>query len=237
MCAAFTICSEIPDVLIVLGPTTTGKSKLAAKLARQLDGEILNADKFYLFDDFAIGTGRADIFEHPDLKFHLYGVLPAKASIVQVGTWGQWMMDTIQKIRARNKLVVIEGSSFGLIDTAIRILKSQNRYSWRAMGTKLVKTDGLEEAIVKRVQKAHQIGLLDETEDLMRRGLQNSWVMRKSVVYSPLMRHLKGGCSLEAANQEIGSKVCTAAKEQWRKFQQIPEVAWLESAADVLVDV
>ena len=61
-----------PSLVVIVGATTTGKTKLAASLARVLGGELVNADKFYLFDGFAVGTGRADIVAHGDIPNHLF---------------------------------------------------------------------------------------------------------------------------------------------------------------------
>ena len=42
---------------VILGPTTTGKTEVALQVARQLDGEVINGDKFYLFSKLDLLTG------------------------------------------------------------------------------------------------------------------------------------------------------------------------------------
>ena len=47
-----------PKVIVILGPTATGKSNLAVKLAKKLNGEIISADSRQVYKTLDIGTGK-----------------------------------------------------------------------------------------------------------------------------------------------------------------------------------
>ena len=64
---------------VILGPTTTGKTEVALQVARQLDGEVINGDKFYLFSKLDLLTGLSNQFREKEIPFHLYGILEPSA--------------------------------------------------------------------------------------------------------------------------------------------------------------
>ena len=217
-----------PSLVVVLGPTTTGKTDLAADLARTVDGELINADKFYLFDRFSIGTGRADVEVHADLPRHLYGCLPARASLPSVGTWATWLDRVVRDIRSRGRVPVVEGSSFGLTAAAARL--AARTPGSQVVGLRWASRQGLAQRVAQRVHLACEAGLLDETEAAVADGLADTWVMRRSIVYRPMMAHLRGEASLSTACDEVGSLVVEAARVQHRKFGTLFGVPWYPDA-------
>ena len=231
----FPFPSERPSLVVVLGPTTTGKTELATELARTLDGELINADKFYLFDRFSIGTGRADIEAHADLPRHLYGCLPARASLPSVATWAAWLDRVVRDVRSRGRVPIVEGSSFGLTAAAARL--ATRTPGSHVIGLRWSSAQGLSQRVAHRVQLACEAGLLDETEAAVADGLADTWVMRRSIVYGPMMAHLRGEASLSAACDEVGYLVVEAARVQDRKFCTLAGVRWYSGAPSALASV
>ena len=62
-----------PVVVAIVGPTAVGKSAVAVRLARQIDGEIINADSRQVYRGFDIGAGIPGEDERGGVPHHLYG--------------------------------------------------------------------------------------------------------------------------------------------------------------------
>lgn len=62
------------DLLIIVGPTASGKTKLAVALAKQLDAEIISADSRQVYRQMNIGTGK-DLSEYQNIPYHLIDIL------------------------------------------------------------------------------------------------------------------------------------------------------------------
>ena len=62
-------------VILLAGPTASGKSKLAIILAKKLNGEIINADSMQVYKQLKILTARPNSNEKKGIKHHLYGII------------------------------------------------------------------------------------------------------------------------------------------------------------------
>ena len=64
------------DLLCILGPTASGKTRYGGQLARELDGEILSGDSRQVYRGMDIGTGK-DLAEYGDIPYHLIDIVDA----------------------------------------------------------------------------------------------------------------------------------------------------------------
>ena len=97
-------------VICIAGPTASGKSAYAVRIARALDGEIINADALQVYSDLQILSARPTDEEIGDLPHHLFGHVSGK---VRYST-GQWLREVeslIIDILARNKTPVLVGGT------------------------------------------------------------------------------------------------------------------------------
>ena len=60
-------------IILIAGPTASGKSNFAVKVAQKINGEIINADSMQVYKDLRIITARPSIKDHRKIKHHLYG--------------------------------------------------------------------------------------------------------------------------------------------------------------------
>ena len=60
-------------IILISGPTASGKSKLAIDFAKKVNGEIINADSMQIFKEFRILSSRPDLSITKKIKHHLYG--------------------------------------------------------------------------------------------------------------------------------------------------------------------
>jgi tRNA dimethylallyltransferase len=100
-----------PDlVLAVVGPTATGKSDLAVALARQVGGEIINADSMQLYVGMDIGTAKLGIAERGGVAHHLLDVWPLSKSAA-VAEYQAMARTAIAEIHGRGLVPILVGGS------------------------------------------------------------------------------------------------------------------------------
>jgi tRNA dimethylallyltransferase len=87
------------SVLIVYGPTASGKSALALALAERLDGVVINADSLQVYAELRILTARPDETALARAPHRLYGVLPA-ATAGSVAWWREAALAEIAAAQA-----------------------------------------------------------------------------------------------------------------------------------------
>ena len=97
-------------VILISGPTASGKSSFAVKIANKINGEIINADSMQVYKQLKILTARPNKEEQKNIKHHLYGVVDVNKSF----STGQWLKLTIKKIkeiRKRKKTPILVGGT------------------------------------------------------------------------------------------------------------------------------
>ena len=97
-------------IILLAGPTASGKSKLAIHLAKKLKGEIINADSMQIYKEFSILSSRPNKLEIKKAKHHLFGVVSAKKYF----SAGDWLKETKKKINLcfkKKKTPIIVGGT------------------------------------------------------------------------------------------------------------------------------
>ncbi|HEX8233233.1 MAG TPA: tRNA (adenosine(37)-N6)-dimethylallyltransferase MiaA [Caulobacteraceae bacterium] len=98
-----------PAVLI-FGPTASGKTALAVRLARAIGGEVVNADSQQLYRDLRVLTARPTPEEEALAPHHLFGVADA-AEAWSAGRWQRAAMEAISDILARGRTPIVAGGT------------------------------------------------------------------------------------------------------------------------------
>lgn len=99
-----------PSVVVIAGPTASGKSAAALHLARALDGAIINADAMQLYRDLNILTARPDSAALALAPHHLYGMLAADEPC-SAGRYRGLAMAAMDAARAAGQLPIVVGGS------------------------------------------------------------------------------------------------------------------------------
>ncbi len=110
---------EINKVVVILGPTATGKSDLAVKLAKKFSGEIISADSRQVYKGLDIGTGKITKKEMHGVPHHLLDITSFKTNF-NVAKWQKLANKKIQEIFSRNKLPIICGGTGFYIDAVTK---------------------------------------------------------------------------------------------------------------------
>jgi len=105
--------------VIILGPTASGKSEIAIKLANVLNGEIINADSMQIYKGFDIGTGKLNEKEREGIKHHLISFLNPEEEY-SAGKYRKDCLRIIEEIKKRGKIPIIVGGTGFYIRTLLK---------------------------------------------------------------------------------------------------------------------
>ena len=94
-------------IILLFGPTASGKSKLAIDIAKYLKGEIVNADSMQVYKEIKILSVRPN---DKNIKHHLYGFVSAKKNF-SVGSWYKLAATKIKEINKRGKAAIVAGGT------------------------------------------------------------------------------------------------------------------------------
>lgn len=97
-------------VVVILGPTATGKSHCAIELAKSFHGEIISGDSMLVYRDMNIGTAKPTAEELAAVPHHLVNILPPEASF-SVVDFKEQAQRLITEINARGHLPIIAGGT------------------------------------------------------------------------------------------------------------------------------
>lgn len=101
--------AQVP-VIAIGGPTASGKSALALRLARELGGTVVNADAMQVYRELRVLSARPDAAEEAAAPHRLYGVLSA-AQRGSVGWWREAALGEIAAARAAGRVAILVGGS------------------------------------------------------------------------------------------------------------------------------
>ena len=111
-------------IILISGPTASGKSKFAISLAKNINGEIINADSMQVFKELKILTARPNLKDTNKIKHHLYGYKSVKENY-SVGDWLKDSKIKIFNIKKKNKVPILVGGTGlyfkALIDGIVKI--------------------------------------------------------------------------------------------------------------------
>lgn len=111
----------IPLVVLV-GPTASGKSSLGVELARRLEGEIINADSMQLYRGMDIGTAKVTETESQGVPHHLLDVLDVTEE-ASVAAFQAQARDVIAQVRGRGKTPILVGGSGLYVRAVIDVIE------------------------------------------------------------------------------------------------------------------
>ena len=97
-------------IILVSGPTASGKSSFAIKLAQKINGEIINSDSMQIYKEFKILTARPRKKDYKNIKHHLYGFQSVKKNF-STGKWLKLAGQKINEIKKRKKVPIIVGGT------------------------------------------------------------------------------------------------------------------------------
>jgi tRNA dimethylallyltransferase len=97
-------------IILVSGPTASGKSNFSIKLAKKVNGEIVNADSMQVYKELKILSARPSPKEYQKIKHHLYGFHSVKKNF-STGDWLKIAIKKVKEINKRKKIPIFVGGT------------------------------------------------------------------------------------------------------------------------------
>lgn len=98
--------SELPRLVVILGPTASGKSALGISLAKKLGGEILVCDSTQVYRHFDIGTAKVPVTERHEIRHHLIDLVEP-SEVFTAGDYRRHAHAVLEDLESRHKLPIL----------------------------------------------------------------------------------------------------------------------------------
>jgi len=221
-------------IITILGPTATGKTRIAALLAKHLNAEIVSADSRQIYKRMDIGTGK-DLkdysIEGVEIPYHLIDIEePGKVSTVF--NYQKLAQQAIQEIQQRNKPVILCGGSGMYIEALLQGYQSTPIPS-TIFGIKGDR-DEVRRRITVRLKERLENGMIEEVQKLMNEGVAIEQLYQYGLEYRYVMLYLTQHLDYNTMFQKLNTAIHQFSKRQMTWFRKMEragfEIHWLDLA-------
>ena len=232
------------SVIVILGPTGSGKTSISIKLAKALNGEIISADSRAIYKGMDIGTAKPT-------KTEMQGIPHWGIDLVEpnqrftVADWKEYTEAKLKDIKARGKVPIIVGGTGLYIDALIYDYKfkgptgakigdfeqkscsdrTEIKGDYLLVGIKW-DTPELRARLRARLDQMFCDDLYKETKNLVQKYGWDCGAM-KSDIYEYAWKYMNGELSLEEAKEKCFYEDWHLAKRQLTWFKRNPAINWL----------
>lgn len=236
------INSASKPLVVLVGPTASGKTALSIEMAAWIDGEIVNGDSRQLYRYLDIGTAKITPSEMQGVPHHLLDILDPREEATAFG-YQQEALAAIDTIHARKKVPMIVGGSMLYISAVIDDLEfpteKDERQSLQARKSLKPKENvlilGIERPraeLMKRINdrtaELCEKGWVAEVDSLMKRGYTAHDPGMKSHGYREIIAWLESGTPpIKELQETISSKTRAYAKRQMTWWKNDPRIEWI----------
>lgn len=228
------------DLIVVLGPTASGKTRYAVQLARLFgDAEIISADSRQIYRGMDIGTGK-DLSEYGNIPHHLIDIAEP-GDKYNVYEFCRDFRQAYEDIRSRGAIPILCGGT-GLYINAVtagydfRQHQPLSQVKPAAMkpyfiGT-LVDRDTRNARIDERLDARLKEGMVEEIRGLLDKGVPAGTLLEYGLEYRFVTRYILGDLSFEQMRQQLGTAIHQFAKRQMTWFRGMERsgvrIHWVE---------
>jgi tRNA dimethylallyltransferase len=135
-----------PQVIVIVGPTASGKTKISIELAKKINGEIVSADSMQIYKDMNIGTAKPTTEEMQGITHYMIGVISPDKSF-NLAMYKEMAEKCIEEILAKGKTPILVGGTGLYINTlldGIEFLDFESDLNFRNQLIKKAETEGAE---------------------------------------------------------------------------------------------
>lgn len=213
------------DLVCVLGPTASGKTRYAVRLARELgNAEILSADSRQVYRGMDIGTGK-DLAEYGEVPVHLLDLVPAGAKY-NIYQYQAAFAEAWADVRGRGRIPILCGGSGLWIESVTRGYKFEkgNGVPPESLPQKvfyigtLVSREERVERIDRRLEERLKEGLVEEIRGLLE-TVPAQDLIYYGLEYKFVTQYVLGELSYEDMVIALGNAIHQFAKRQMTWFR------------------
>lgn len=231
-------------IVVILGPTGSGKTSVAIKIAKAIGGEIISADSRAIYKGMDIGTAKPTKEEQQNIPHYAIDLVNPGERFT-VADWKAYAEEKIKDIRARQKVPIIVGGTGLYIDALIYdyhfkgptghkigdIEQKSCSDRTEVKGNFLIvgidwPTEELRGRLKQRIDQMFSKELYDETSSLVQEYGWGSGAM-KSDIYEYAWKYLTDELSLEEAKEKCFYEDYHLAKRQMTWFKRNKNIIWL----------
>ena len=215
-------------LLTILGPTACGKTAFAARLAYDMDGEIISADSRQVYRGMDIGTGK-DLADYTvngkDIPYHLIDIAEA-GTRYNVYEWQQGFLDAYSDICSRAKTPILCGGTGMYIESVIKAYEFDGR-TFPQFDSLIVGLDISRELrrdrISKRLRARLDEGMIEEVQGLINNGVSTNQLIKYGLEYKFVTLYLLGQLQYDEMFSLLEIAIHQFAKRQMTWFRGMEE--------------
>lgn len=143
-----------PKVIVICGPTASGKTALSIELAKKINGEIISADSMQIYKDMDIGSAKPTIEEMQGIKHYMIDFVSPEERY-SVADYQKKAREAIKEIIEKGKTPIVVGGTGLYVNSIIYEIKYQNvefDEGYRKELEKIADTEGLEVLYTKALE-------------------------------------------------------------------------------------
>ena len=228
-------------IIVVLGPTSSGKSDLAVILAKKFKGEIVSADSRQVYRGMDIGTGKITKKETCSVPHHMLDVANPKRKY-SVARYKREVEKIIRDISCRGKIpivcggtgfyiqAIVDNTTFPKVKSNPTLRKELKKLSTEELFLKLKKLDNFRaknidqhnpHRLIRAIEIATELGLVPSLEarlpskyDVLQLGIKTTDDILKERIYKRLLARLRRGMTAEV-------KRLHAEGVSWKRMEEL----------------
>lgn len=227
-------------MITILGPTATGKTTVAAALARRIGGEIISADSRQVFRRMTIGTGK-DLSDYgrqdaPEgshesfVPYHLIDICEP-GTVYSVFQFQQDFARAAEDIRSRGKEIILCGGTGLYIESVLQgyYADPQQSKTFGIMVPREVRRERISRRLVERLDE----GMVAEIQALLDEGVAAEQLLRYGLEYKFVTQYLLGELKYEEMVSLLEIAIHQFAKRQMTWFRGMEErrglpICWID---------
>ncbi len=140
-----------PKVIVICGPTASGKTALSIELAKQINGEIVSADSMQIYKDMNIGSAKPTIEEMGDVKHYMIDCV-SPSMRYSVADYKKQAIAVIEEILKKGKIPIVVGGTGLYVDSLIYGIEYQDIEfdpEYRKKLENIAENEGLEKLYIE----------------------------------------------------------------------------------------